>query len=144
MFNTPIVTTTENVTNIMVKRRYLPEKEQKKKCVLMCSQASPPFFSPLLLFLPSSGTDMDVDGMISANNKKKTVSDSRMEMDRDTCSENGKRRKRCREHENYGQLYGDFDASHRIASRRTQEKENKGPFMVTLMDASHRLPPHQN
>ena len=54
--STPIVTTTENVTRIMVKRRYLP----------------------------SRGTDMDVGGMISASSRKNTVSDSRMEMDRDT------------------------------------------------------------
>lgn len=34
--------------------------------------------------LPSSGTDMEVGGIISASNKKNTVSERRIEMDRDT------------------------------------------------------------
>ena len=35
--------------------------------------------------LPKSGTDIDVEGIISANSKKNTVNDSRMDMDNDTC-----------------------------------------------------------
>ena len=35
---------------------------------------------------PSSGTTSEVGGMISANSKKKTVSESRMEIARDTFS----------------------------------------------------------
>ena len=49
-----MVTTTDSVTSIMVKRRYLPR----------------------------SGTARDVGGMISASSKKNTVSDSRMLMDK--------------------------------------------------------------
>ena len=54
--STPIVTTTEKVTRIMVKRRYFP----------------------------NSGTAMDVGGMISASSKKNTVSERRIEMDKET------------------------------------------------------------
>ncbi len=54
------MTTTEKVTRIMVNSRYFP----------------------------SSGTDVEVGGMISASNKKNTVSESRMEMERDTCKNN--------------------------------------------------------
>lgn len=35
---------------------------------------------------PSNGTTSEVGGIISASNKKNTVSDSRMEMERDTFS----------------------------------------------------------
>ena len=34
--------------------------------------------------LPRRGTEREVGGMISASSRKNTVSDSRMEMDRDT------------------------------------------------------------
>ena len=34
--------------------------------------------------LPSNGTDIEVDGIISAKSKKNTVSDSKMEMERET------------------------------------------------------------
>ncbi len=34
--------------------------------------------------LPSKGTDIDVEGIISAKSKKNTVNDSKMEMDNDT------------------------------------------------------------
>jgi hypothetical protein len=47
-FNTAIVTTTESVTSIIVKRRYLP----------------------------NNGTVNDVGGIISTSSKKNTVSDS--------------------------------------------------------------------
>lgn len=57
-FNTAIVTTTDNVTNIMVKSRYLPNR----------------------------GTVNDVGGMISARSRKKTVNDSRMLMHREIFS----------------------------------------------------------
>lgn len=49
-FNTAIVTTTDSVTSIMVKRRYFP----------------------------NNGTVKDVGGMISTNKRKNTVSDSKM------------------------------------------------------------------
>ena len=55
-FRTPIVTTTEKVTSIIVKRRYLPRR----------------------------GTAKEVGGMISARSKKNTVRDKRMEMGRET------------------------------------------------------------
>ncbi len=55
-FRTPIVTTTEKVTSIIVKRRYLPRR----------------------------GTAKEVGGMISARSKKNTVRDKRMEMERET------------------------------------------------------------
>ena len=54
---TPTVTVIDNVTNIIVKRRYFP----------------------------SRGTARDVGGIISANSRKKTVSDRRMLMQRVTC-----------------------------------------------------------
>ena len=38
-----------------------------------------------VLKVPSKGTAIDVDGMISARSKKNTVSDSKIEIDRDTC-----------------------------------------------------------
>ena len=41
-----------------------------------------------VLFIPSRGTDMEVDGIISARSKKNTVNESRIEMDKDTCKEN--------------------------------------------------------
>ena len=53
----PIVTTTLRVTRIMVKRRYLPRR----------------------------GTARDVGGIISASNKKNTVSERRILMERLTC-----------------------------------------------------------
>lgn len=53
-----MVTTTDSVTRIMVNRRYLP----------------------------NSGTVREVGGMISARRRKNTVSDSRMEMQRETFS----------------------------------------------------------
>ena len=34
--------------------------------------------------LPNRGTDMEVGGIISANSKKNTVNDRRIEMERDT------------------------------------------------------------
>ena len=34
--------------------------------------------------LPNKGTDMEVGGIISANSKKNTVNESRIEMDKDT------------------------------------------------------------
>ncbi len=33
---------------------------------------------------PSKGTDIEVEGIISAKSKKKTVSESKMEMDKET------------------------------------------------------------
>ena len=42
----------------------------------------------ILWFIPSRGTDMEVDGIISARSKKNTVNESRIEMDKDTCKEN--------------------------------------------------------
>ena len=54
---TPTVTVIDNVTNIIVKRRYFP----------------------------SRGTAREVGGIISANSRKKTVSDRRMLMQRVTC-----------------------------------------------------------
>jgi hypothetical protein len=62
--STPIVTTTEHVTRVIVKRRYLPR----------------------------SGTDMDVGGMISASSRKNTVRDSKIEMDRETYVNRGSKR----------------------------------------------------
>lgn len=53
-----MVTITEKVIRIMVKRRYFP----------------------------SSGTASEVGGMISANKRKKTVRESRMEIQRDIFS----------------------------------------------------------
>ena len=55
-----MVTTTDRVTSIMVKRRYLPR----------------------------SGTAREVGGIISARSKKNTVSDSRMLMDKLTWQNN--------------------------------------------------------
>ena len=55
-FNTPIVTTTEKVTKIMVNSRYFP----------------------------SNGTDIDVGGIISASKRKNTVSESKIEILRET------------------------------------------------------------
>ena len=52
MLSTPTVTQIDSVTKIMVKRRYFPRR----------------------------GTASDVGGMISASRRKKTVSDSRIEM----------------------------------------------------------------
>ena len=77
-FSTPIVTTTEKVTNIMVKRRYLPEKES---CLSFVNK-----LGKQTADLPKRGTDMEVGGIISARSKKNTVSESRMEMDNDTFS----------------------------------------------------------
>ena len=37
-----------------------------------------------VMYLPNRGTDMEVGGMISANSKKNTVNDRRIEMERDT------------------------------------------------------------
>lgn len=51
-FSTTIVTTTDNVTSIIVNNKYLP----------------------------NSGTVKDVGGIISANSKKNTVRDSRIEI----------------------------------------------------------------
>lgn len=56
--STAMVTTTESVTRIMVNRRYFP----------------------------SSGTVREVGGMISANSRKNTVSERRMEIQRETFS----------------------------------------------------------
>lgn len=56
---TAIVTMTESVTRIMVNIRYLPR----------------------------SGMESDDEGMISIRTKKKKMSESRMEMERDTCGE---------------------------------------------------------
>lgn len=52
MFSTTIVTTTDNVTSIIVNNRYLP----------------------------NNGTVRDVGGIISAKSKKNTVSDSKIEI----------------------------------------------------------------
>lgn len=52
MFSTHTVVHTDNDTNIIVKRRYLP----------------------------SNGTASDVGGIISANNKKNTVNDTKIEI----------------------------------------------------------------
>lgn len=52
MFSTQTVVHTDNETNIMVNSKYLP----------------------------SNGTANDVGGIISANSKKNTVSDTRIEM----------------------------------------------------------------
>lgn len=41
--------------------------------------------------LPSNGTTSDVGGMISANSKKNTVNDSRIEMERLTCQKKRKK-----------------------------------------------------
>lgn len=38
--------------------------------------------------LPSKGTTSDVGGIISANSRKNTVSDSKIEMDKLTCNNN--------------------------------------------------------
>lgn len=51
-FSTTIVTTTDNVTSIIVNNKYFPSK----------------------------GTVRDVGGIISANSKKNTVKESKMEM----------------------------------------------------------------
>ena len=75
-FKTPIVTTTEKVTNIIVNSRYFPEIGKKIFQLLN--------FSTYTLHLPNRGTDMEVGGMISANSKKNTVNDRRIEMERDT------------------------------------------------------------
>ena len=56
MLRTPTVMKIENVTSSIVKRRYFP----------------------------SRGTAREVGGMISANRRKNTVSDSRMEIQRVT------------------------------------------------------------
>ncbi len=53
---TPMVTTTEKVTNIIVKSKYFPRR----------------------------GTAKEVGGMISARSRKNTVNESKMEIDRDT------------------------------------------------------------
>ena len=57
MLSTPTVTQMDKVTRIMVNKRYFPNR----------------------------GTARDVGGMISASSRKKTVSDSRIEMHRVTC-----------------------------------------------------------
>ena len=80
-FKTPIVTTTENVTRIMVKSRYLPEIQTSSlkvfikflECFKTCGD------------LPSRGTAIEVEGIISARSKKNTVSESRMEIESETC-----------------------------------------------------------
>ena len=91
-FNTPIVTTTENVTSIMVKRRYLPRIEKQFSGNILAgyqgSKEDPLASIEKLhhhLILPNKGTDMEVGGIISANSKKNTVNESRIEMDKDTC-----------------------------------------------------------
>ena len=43
-----------------------------------------------MIYLPNRGTDMEVGGIISANSKKNTVNDRRIEMERDTWNENYK------------------------------------------------------
>ena len=40
--------------------------------------------------LPKSGTAIDVDGIISANSKKNTVNERRIDMDNDTCRKSDK------------------------------------------------------
>ena len=88
-FNTPIVTTTENVTSIMVKRRYLPRIEKQFSSMISLRRSLSLSFhtSCITTFLPNKGTDMEVGGIISANSKKNTVNESRIEMDKDTCQQ---------------------------------------------------------
>lgn len=74
-----MVTTTEKVTKIIVNKRYFPEMKKKEDGDFVIQQnklQKKP--------LPSNGTDIDVGGIISASNKKNTVSDRRIEMERDT------------------------------------------------------------
>ena len=71
-FSTPIVTTTEKVTRIMVNSRYWLVKS---KLLVMRVRRT----------LPRRGTEREVGGMISARRRKNTVRESKMEMERDTC-----------------------------------------------------------
>ena len=66
-----------------MKSRYLPEIQTNSldlkvfirflECFKMCGD------------LPSRGTAIEVEGIISARSKKNTVSESRMEMESETC-----------------------------------------------------------
>lgn len=58
MFRTQTVVHTDSDTNIIVKRRYFPKR----------------------------GTASDVGGIISANNRKNTVKETRIEMQSVTCN----------------------------------------------------------
>ena len=81
---TPIVTTTEKVTRIMVKSKYLPEN------IILCFTKSSTFHMCVRFpHLPNRGTAIEVEGMISASSKKNTVNERRIEIDNDTCSMEG-------------------------------------------------------
>ena len=92
----------------MVNKRYLPKINKKEHVqftflfllftqntllwnVLSTENKISVYLSLLLLCgpLPKSGTDIDVEGIISANSKKNTVNERRMDMDNDTCKGKG-------------------------------------------------------
>lgn len=67
MFSTHTVTQIEQVTNVIVNSKYFP----------------------------SSGTAKEVGGIISANSKKNTVNDTKIELQRVTYKKQGKTTLRC-------------------------------------------------